>query len=138
MWQGIQNTYQVLADKHSYQSSKGLNFHFIPGYPEACHFSIFRASWETVEFRKGRLWGRAGLMVRTGLLLPEFWARGTARHRPLLLRNKGPRVGVRVWVVEGECEVKMPFAIQMQANRFRNSLPEYGAGSVKGRHQLDN
>lgn len=27
MWY-IQNTYQVLADKHSYQSSKGLNFHF--------------------------------------------------------------------------------------------------------------
>ena len=52
MWQGIQNTYQVLADKHSYQSSEGLNFHFIPGYPEACHFSIFRASWETMECRE--------------------------------------------------------------------------------------
>lgn len=26
MWQGIQNTYQVLADKHSYQSSKAWTF----------------------------------------------------------------------------------------------------------------
>lgn len=54
MWQGIQNTYQVLADKHSYQSSKGLNFHFIPGYPEACNFPYSEQA-ETVEFRKGRL-----------------------------------------------------------------------------------
>lgn len=73
----IQNTYQVLADKHSYQSSKAWTFISSQATLKLVIFPYSEQA-ETVESRKGRLWGRAGLMVRTGFALARVLSTGNS------------------------------------------------------------
>lgn len=76
--QSIQNTYQVPADKNSYQSSKGLNFHLIPGYPGACHFSIFRASREAAGVSRGEILRQSGAGGADWFALARVLSTGTS------------------------------------------------------------